>query len=80
MLFEVEMPASGPAEDETHSEDGSESEPKPKKCSECPRILRSKKAIAAGVGAGCAARVGREIIASRLSRQAVRRQQTSDAA
>ncbi|MFD9463366.1 DUF6011 domain-containing protein [Streptomyces sp. NPDC060027] len=29
------------------------------RCSECPRILPSKKSIAAGIGPGCAAKTGR---------------------
>lgn len=36
----------------------------PVQCSECPRMLRSEKSIAAGVGPGCAAKTGRIVLAS----------------
>lgn len=49
-------------------------------CSECHRILRSEKSVAAGVGPGCAAKAGRVIISMRRSKSRRRRRQGAAAA
>lgn len=52
----------------------------PVQCSECPRMLTSKKSIEAGIGPGCAAKLGRVVsIAQRRSRSRRRRQGTAAA-
>lgn len=53
----------------------------PVQCSECPRMLYSQKSIEAGVGPGCAAKMGRVvIIAQRRASSRRRRRQGSAAA
>lgn len=48
----------------------------PVKCSECPRMLYSEQSIAAGIGPGCAAKLGRVVVVAkrRASRRRRRRQ------
>lgn len=54
----------------------------PVQCSECPRMLYSEKSIAAGVGPGCAAKMGRVVIIAqrRANRRRQRRQRRGSAA
>lgn len=53
----------------------------PVRCSECPRMLTSKTSIEAGIGPGCAAKLGRVVsIAQRSARSRRRRRQGAAAA
>jgi hypothetical protein len=52
----------------------------PVQCSECPRMLTSEKSIAAGVGPGCAAKLGRVVIVAQRRAGARRRRRQGTAA
>lgn len=71
-LFDVAAPPAAPADAAPTG---------PVQCSECPRMLTSKKSIEAGIGPGCAAKLGRVVsIAQRRSRNRKRRRQGAAAA
>jgi hypothetical protein len=50
----------------------------PVRCSECPRMLTSKESIEAGIGPGCAAKLGRVVVA--VKRRADRRRRRAQRA
>lgn len=52
----------------------------PVRCSECPRMLTSEKSIEAGVGPGCAAKLGRVVIVAQRRASSRRRRRQGAAA
>lgn len=62
MLFDVDVPDQGTAEDAESI-----------RCTECHQPLYSEQSVAARVGPTCAAKVGRTVIASQLLSKKVRR-------